>query len=173
MDEGFAAFVTDAIVPLTRLARAFVGPDDAADLTHDCLVKMGVNWRKVRRDGNPLGYARTTLARLAVDSYRRRGKRRQVEATYESLHRGQQPAFPGDSHAGPVDEWLAHAWVTLSPSQRVAVALRYLEDADMATVAATLGCSEQTARSHISRGLARLRDRAPSDVEIGVHDGAF
>ena len=41
------------------------------------------------------------------------------------------------------------------------IALRYLEDLDDTAIAGILNCSEVTVRSHISRGLARLRDAAP------------
>jgi DNA-directed RNA polymerase specialized sigma24 family protein len=50
----------------------------------------------------------------------------------------------------------------LSPHQRAAVCLRVLEDLDHAAIAERLGCSVGTARSHLSRGLARIRERAPS-----------
>jgi RNA polymerase sigma factor (sigma-70 family) len=171
MDEGFAAFAADAIAPLTRLAIAFVGRDDAADLAHDCLVKVGLNWRNVRRDGNPLAYSRTALARLAIDNHRRRSRRRVVEQRYARMQSVPGATHPSDT-PGPSHDWLSDAWRALSPNQRVALALRYLEDADMSSVAAGLACTEQTARSHISRGLARLRERAPENIEIGVRDGS-
>jgi DNA-directed RNA polymerase specialized sigma24 family protein len=49
----------------------------------------------------------------------------------------------------------------LPPKQRGAVALRYALDADYATIAATLSCSEDAARRSVHEGLKRLR----SEVE--------
>lgn len=67
--------------------------------------------------------------------------------------------------AGPVDvssavaerSRLEAALAQLSPKQRAAVVLRYYEDLPEAQVAQALGCPVGTARSHASRGVARLR----------------
>ncbi|GAB6987148.1 hypothetical protein JCM10369A_36730 [Nocardioides pyridinolyticus] len=70
----------------------------------------------------------------------------------------------------PADlEWLPGAWQRLTPRQRSAIALRYLEDLDFATIAETLRCSQATARSHVSRGLASLREAAPTHEGTQKH----
>ncbi|ODA72753.1 RNA polymerase sigma-E factor [Streptomyces sp. AVP053U2] len=52
---------------------------------------------------------------------------------------------------------LEAALALLPPRQRAAVVLRYCEDLPEAQVARALGCPVGTARSHASRGVARLR----------------
>ncbi|MCD2187395.1 RNA polymerase sigma factor [Actinomycetospora soli] len=55
------------------------------------------------------------------------------------------------------DPDLAAALARLPAVQREAVVLRHVADLDVPAVAAALGVGEGTARSHVSRGLARLR----------------
>jgi RNA polymerase sigma-70 factor (ECF subfamily) len=51
-----------------------------------------------------------------------------------------------------LDADLLDALHALSPHQRAAVALHYLEDRPTAEIADLLGCSESTARVHLHRG---------------------
>ncbi|WP_216654010.1 sigma-70 family RNA polymerase sigma factor [Nocardioides sp. zg-DK7169] len=120
-------------------------------------MRVGTRWRRLAEQ-NPGGYARTTLVRLRVDRARR-------------LRRELLPGLLPE-RAAPVviteelDPWLLAALGRLSPHQRAAVVLRVLEDLDHAEIAARLGCSVGTARSHLSRGLARLREAAGERVEV-------
>ena len=59
--------------------------------------------------------------------------------------------------AARADPALADALAALPAVQRDAVVLRHVADLDVPAVAAALGVGEGTARSHVSRGLARLR----------------
>ena len=59
-------------------------------------------------------------------------------------------------------------WGDLSPNEQTAIALRYLEDLNIAEIAQVLGCGESTIRSHLARGLERLRDRLPTVIEEEV-----
>jgi RNA polymerase sigma factor (sigma-70 family) len=59
------------------------------------------------------------------------------------------------------------ALAELTPQQRAAVVLRVLEDLDHAGIAEPLGCSVGTSRTHLSRGLSRMRERAAAREEVG------
>lgn len=70
----------------------------------------------------------------------------------------------GDVSAAVVERSrLEAALAQLPPRQRAAVVLRYYQDLSEKQVAEVLGCPLGTARSHASRGVARLR-RILSDV---------
>jgi RNA polymerase sigma factor (sigma-70 family) len=56
-----------------------------------------------------------------------------------------------------VTEHLAGLLARLPETQRTAVVLRHVTDLPLAEVAEVLGCPVGTAKSHVSRGLARLR----------------
>ena len=53
---------------------------------------------------------------------------------------------------------LLRALAELPKRTRAALVLRYFEDLPDAEVAQIMGCSSSTVKSHISRGLARLRE---------------
>lgn len=155
--DGFEAFVEAETPRLLGLAHALTGnPHDAWDLVQEALVRVGVRWRRLA-DGSPGGYARTTLVRLNVD----RARRLRREAP------GAVPDRPAPVVADTgLEQWLQAALASLTPQQRAAVVLRVVEDLDHEGVAALLGCSAGTARTHLSRGLARIRERAATDQEV-------
>ncbi len=49
--------------------------------------------------------------------------------------------------------------------QRAAVVLRYYEDQSFGEIARVLGCTESTARSHVRRALAVLREHLEEAAE--------
>lgn len=159
--DGFEAFVEVETPRLLGLAHALSGnPHDAWDLVQEALVRVGVRWRRLATE-NPGGYARTTLVRLNVDRTRRL--------------RRERPGVVPDRVAPVVSDtilepWLADALASLTPQQRAAVVLRVLEDLDHEGIAALLGCSAGTARTHLSRGLARMRERAAAREEVDAGD---
>lgn len=153
-EPGFPEFVEQVLPGLLGYARALTGNHhDAWDLTQEALVRVGLKWSRVRHGSNPAGYARTTLARLNIDRLRRRRR--------ESLT-GLVPEMPVEAELPlGVEAWLVDALATLSPKQRTAVVLRCVDDLDAAGIAEVLGCSVGTARSHLSRGLERMRMAVP------------
>jgi DNA-directed RNA polymerase specialized sigma24 family protein len=54
----------------------------------------------------------------------------------------------------------------LTPRQRTAVVLRFVDDLALAGIAREMGCSLGTAKSHLSRGPQRLRDITPASSAI-------
>lgn len=157
LSDGFEDFAEAQIPGLLGLAFALTGNHhDAWDLVQESLVRVGVRWRRLR-DDSPGGYARTVLVRLNVD----RGRRlRRVLLTHQVPER----VVPPVEQIGEVEPWLLDALASLTPQQRAAVVLRVLEDLDHAAIAQQLGCSVGTARSHLSRGLARMRAIAADHV---------
>ena len=158
---GFEEFAEAETPRLLRLAFALTGNEhDAWDLVQESLVRVGLRWRRLA-DENPGGYARTTLVRLNID----RGRRLRRE-----LLPGRMPdrAVPVE-RVSEIEPWLVAALAELTPRQRAAVVLRVLEDLDHAAIADRLGCSVGTARSHLSRGLERMRERAAAREQVGGH----
>src|ERR1700710_1268832 len=84
-DAEFIEFVTAQRSALLRMARLLTAGNDASaeDLVQTTLTRLYVHWPRVRRAGNPVGYARTSLTHAFVDE-RRRGHRR-FETTTETV----------------------------------------------------------------------------------------
>lgn len=65
--HGFEEFVHAEFPRLWRLGRVLSGRDDDAwDLAQESLVKVGLHWSRIDRNGNPGAYARTCLVRLHI-----------------------------------------------------------------------------------------------------------
>ena len=154
MDRDFAAFADAEISRLLGLAYTMTGnPHDAWDLVQETLVRVGTRWRRLR-DEEPAAYARTVMVRLNIDLFRR--MRREIPVGH--VRDREAPVI----ESGRVEPWVIEAMAELSPRQRTALALRFVEDLDLVGVAERMGCSTGTAKSHRSRGLQKLRDQAPT-----------
>jgi RNA polymerase sigma-70 factor (sigma-E family) len=149
--SGFEDFAVGQTPALLGYAHALTGnPHDAWDLVQDALVRVQQRWRRI---DEPAAYARTVMVRLNIDRFRRLRR--------ERLTGGSPPdeAVPVQL-VGEVEAWLVEALATLSPRQRTALALRYVEDLDVRGIAERMGCSEGTVKSQLSRGTARLQEHA-------------
>jgi len=58
------------------------------------------------------------------------------------------------------------AIASLPAKQGKAVVMRYLEQQDYPAIAVVLGCSEATARSHVSKAVAALRSRLAAQMQM-------
>ncbi|ANH38013.1 RNA polymerase sigma-E factor [Nocardioides dokdonensis FR1436] len=147
----FADFAQAQTPGLLGFAHALTGnPHDAWDLTQETLVRMGERWGRTRFD-EPAAYARTVMTRLNIDRLRR--FRREV------LTPGPRREDTRVQLVGELDAWLVEALATLTPRQRTALALRYVEDLDVRGIAERMGCAEGTVKSHLSRGTERLQEQ--------------
>ena len=144
---------------LLRTAIVLAGSRDAGeDLLQAALERLFKNWRKIR--GDPEGYLRVTLAHLAADGWRRRGRWR----NRLGLLRAEETGYLPDG-TGEVDlrDQLVRLLIQLPPRQRTAVVLRYWEDLSEAETAKLMGCSVGAVKSAASRGLHRLRELSQID----------
>ncbi|MBU2665863.1 sigma-70 family RNA polymerase sigma factor [Actinoplanes bogorensis] len=130
----------------------------AEDLAQETYIRVGLAWSRVRRDGNPVGYARRTMVNLFLNS-KRRTQPTPVPQVLETPR--DDAGLAAVDSAAVIRQILAG----LPAQQRAALALRYLDDLPDAEIGALLGCTPATVRSHLSRGLATLRTRMK-----GEHD---
>lgn len=157
MNEDFESFVESSFARLFGFAFVLTGTrHDAMDLVQEALARVGARWSRVSLD-NPLAYTRRAMVRLNLDRVRRL-RRELVHGDPASL----EVRVVDNWVDGTANEWLPGALEALTPRQRTAVALRFVEDLDVASIAERMGCSVGTAKSHLSRGIQELRDHVPS-----------
>lgn len=151
-DEQFAEFVRSRSPALYRYAYLLTGSaHDADDLVQEALIRLRGAWGRVRRQDDPIGYTRTTMARLHVSIWRRR-RRESTVATVPDTPVDEQ-GYERAARRVAVMEALA----TLPSRQRAVIVLRYYEHQTEEEIAATLGISRGTVRSQASRAMEKLR----------------
>ena len=116
---------------------------EAEDLALEALARTYLRWDKVADYAAP--FALRVVTNLAIDGLRREKLARRPLSREEST----------EENPDRVD--LQRALLKLPRRQRLVVVLRYVCDLPESEVAAALGCSVGTVKSHASRGLATLR----------------
>ena len=151
-DEEFTDWAGRCTPALLRRAHLLCGDRQLAeDLVQETLVKMFLHWRRVDADGNPLGFALTTLFRVFCSGRRRRSA---SELPSETLL--DRPAPVGSDPGLRLD--LVAALQALTPKQRCVVVARYVDDRPIAEVAALMHRTEGWVRVTAHRALLALRD---------------
>jgi RNA polymerase sigma-70 factor (sigma-E family) len=150
--EESEAFLRREHASLTRAAYLLTGDVVAAqDLAQDAALRVLSAWPRVAAADSPSAYARKILVNAFLRDRRRFWRREVPHAA--------PPEVVQSSAAEDVDtrEVLRRALLSLTPRQRAAVVLRYLEDRSEADTAALLGVTPGTVKTLTSRGLAGLR----------------
>ncbi|MFI7059631.1 SigE family RNA polymerase sigma factor [Kribbella sp. NPDC050124] len=148
--DDFDEFVRGSSTRLLRTAVLLTGDRAAAeDLVQETYERVYVRWRRIH--GAPEAYARKTLANLAANRWRSRGRKPETALIDHDV------ATPDGTEGFVVRDQLLSALQELPPRQRAVVVLRYYEDLTEAQTAEALGCSLGTVKSQASRALDRLR----------------
>jgi len=141
-------------------------PEDAADALQNTLLYIWKNLERIHRHPNPHGYILKVCISSAYDVARRNARRRQREIRIPSepgvVYQEAGSAISSDRTVSAIRKGIAE----LPKKQAQAVLLRLLEEEPFDVIGRVLGCSEVTARSHVSKGLARLRQHLSS---LGLH----
>lgn len=153
---SFDQFVQDRGSRLLRSAWLLTGDKQhAEDLVQTALVKCFSRYNG--EDDRFEGYVRKAIHRTYISWWRRSSwHEKPVEQVRDQILSG-----------GDVERRLdlARALRSLSRPQRAAVTLRYFDDLTIPEVAKTLGIPEGTAKTHIHRGLAALKQLV--DIQEG------
>lgn len=150
--------VFENLYPRARtVAHRILGSVPAAeDAAAEAFTRALVDWERV----GPLPYRDAWILRVtsnvAIDAARRRRPDPVPPAAVDD---------PDD--ATVLRLALVAALARLPRRQREAVVLRHLADVAPDQVAAAMGISANTAKKHLQRGLARLRDLVPDEMGDG------
>jgi len=151
--EAFDAFVRARMPALLRFAHAVTGdPHTAADLVQDALVRTGMRWSRLDRNGDPEAYVRRAILNGRTSRWRKLHRETLVHEMPERTVVADAPRH---------DEQLWDLLKTLPQRQRAVIVLRYYEDMSEEQIASTLGCAPGTVKSQASKALAKLRAAMP------------
>lgn len=156
--EAFAELVSRETDAVYRACRRIVGnAADAEDVTQESFVAAYRSIRSYRGDGPP----RAWLLRIATRQAFRRLSRRRPQADLDAVSDARLADHAADPGIRvPVDEERAgirSAVSALPEPYREVVALRFFADLSLWEVADVTGRPVNTVKTHLRRGLERLR----------------
>ena len=142
-----------------RVAYGLTGDRESAlDVVQETFLKVHTRLGSFRGDGK----IRNWIVRIAANealNWRRSSARLETDELDESVY---SPSIEPDTLAR---RSLTRSLEALGPKQRLAIVLRYFGERSTREIAATLDCSEGTARNVLFRGLAKLRTLMTSSQE--------
>lgn len=138
--------------------RIIQDPDQTADVFQEALYKVWTYLDRILQHPNPHAYILSICTSSAYDFLRKKEKER-IQSIQEGWLCNPEGVSPVETHSRSMELiGIIQKAVTLLPIQQAqAVLLRLFEEESFAGIGAALKCSEVTARSHYSKGLARLR----------------
>jgi RNA polymerase sigma-70 factor (sigma-E family) len=161
-ETAFADFVRNRATSLYRYGYLLTGnTHDADDLVQEALIKLRGAWSRVANQDDPVGYVRTTMARLHISAWRRKKREFLSPSVPDSAHNDSGIARVDSG----IDELIWNLLGALPPRQRAVLVLRYYEHLTDEEIAHTLAVSCGTVRSQASRALSKLR-AMPSVVRL-------
>jgi RNA polymerase sigma-70 factor (sigma-E family) len=150
-EKEYIEYVSARVPALRRLAFLLAGDDHRADdLVQQTITTLFLKWRRANAAEHLDAYVRTMLVRSFVD------ERRLSWAKVRLFRHAPEP--PPLEPSAVEDRLVVRAALARLPRRQQAVlVLRFFYDLPVDEVAATLGCTSGTVKSHTSRGLATLR----------------
>ena len=153
--DALAVLHREHYASLVRLATLVVGDVGLAEqVTQDAFVKLQLHWGGLRRLEKAPAYLRSAVLNGARSQLRRHKVRDRHDArrtVSPTVATPEAAALGREEH-----ERVVAALRRLPERQREAVALRYYLDLSEADIAAAMGVSAGSVKSHLHRGLATL-----------------
>ena len=156
----FEAWAEARVTALLRFAYLVTGSQHAAeDAVQTALTRACERWSRVSRTRDPDSYVRRMIVNAHVSGWRRTRRESPVEIVRDVSHADPSQRVVEEDAVWAVCQGLPR-------QQRAAVVLRFYEDLDYPEIAAILGVTEVTVRSHVHRALAALRTAlAPTEED--------
>ncbi len=133
-------------------------PVEAEDVFQEVLAVIWAKLSRIERHPNPHAYILRICVTKSYDALRKRSRRRRYELVLESIKNKILPLYPNELLEGFDQRAAMREAIALLPQkQGQAILLRAMEGQPYSFIGSVLGCSETTARSHFSKGKARLK----------------
>ncbi|WP_055523329.1 SigE family RNA polymerase sigma factor [Streptomyces graminilatus] len=164
--DEYAEFAVARAGHLYRSACLLTAGDTylAEDLVQETLGRLYVNWGRVSRASNPVGYAQTVLTRVFLTHQRRRSSSERATDVLPDM------AAPAAGSDVTIRLTLVEALAQLPPKDRAVVVLRYWEDRSIEETAGAMNVSSAAVRTRCVRALARLRTLLGEELgEYALH----
>lgn len=140
-------------------------PDLAETLTQECLLKAHRNWNGFRGESSAVTWLMRIAINLQKDHWRNRRLQFWRSTRQNSVDLDEASEWLPSGASSPEQQLLARERVQavwrsvegLSGRQRSIFLLRYVEEMDIAEIAAAMELSEGTIKAHLSRAVNRVR----------------
>ena len=138
---------------LVRLATLLLGdPGAAEEVVQDAFVKLQLGWGRMREPERAPAWLRSAVLNGARSRLRHRAvRRRHLEAVRGDAASAESGALASEEHRRVIA-----ALRTLPARQREALVLKFYLDLSEAEIAAAMGVSAGSVKTHVHRGLASL-----------------
>jgi RNA polymerase sigma-70 factor (sigma-E family) len=157
----FEAFCLQHNSALIRMLTLYCGDREVArDLTQEALTRAWVHWRKVRKMDRGDLWLRRVAVNLANSHFRHVLVERSAGPVAGATTWSEGP----DVASGLV---MRAALAQLTPRQREAVVLRFMDDLSVVQTADVMGCGPGTVKKLTARALVSLREQVGVDIEVG------
>ena len=154
-DDTLATLHRDHYRSLVRLGALLLGDTESAEeVVQDAFVKLQLRWGGLRNIERAPAYLRSIVLNGARSQLRRRGvRRRHAERRTPVLEAGsaESGAMASEEHRRVVE-----AMRRLPERQREALVLKFYMDLPEAEIAAAMGVSAGSVKTHVHRGIASL-----------------
>ncbi len=131
----------------------------AEDLAQDALLQAHRHWATVSNLDSPGAWVR----RVALNRSSNEGRRRRRERAAIVRLRTTKPS---DAARPTPDDALWAQVRSLPANQRDATVLRYVDDLPLADIAAILGCTDGTVKTHLQRARRTLSNHLSTNAEV-------
>jgi RNA polymerase sigma-70 factor, ECF subfamily len=152
---AFRSLMGGALDDAYRRASVLLGDRfEAEDAVHDAAEKAWRGWRSLRDPARFDAWFGRILVNTCRDRLRSRRRVQQIEVPDDA---GREPVAGAAPAGAGEDGRLREALSTLSPDERIVVALRYEADLTVPSIAALVGVPEGTIKSRLHHAHRKLR----------------
>ncbi len=139
----------------------------AEELAEEAFTRAYDRWGTLVSHPAPAAWVLRVVINLGIDDARRSQRMNYTDASVEIPD---ESAPTEDSSLTGI--WVSDALAALPTKQRQAITLRYLVGCEEADIAAAIGVRPGTVKTHLKRGMARLRRELGVDTTLAVDLGS-